>query len=692
LKESDKGVEFRHCDFDYPQKDIMTNTTINQGLPFNLDDLVNLRAIEGNRVEFKATWDEYIKPAVVRTVCAFANDLLNLNGGYIILGIEEHQGRPILPPHGLDNLDLDLVQKKIYEACYRIQPVFQPVLFPAWYQGKSILVIWVPGSDNRPHQAPEDVTRQGSSLKYYIRQGPQSVEAKGEFLHQLMEAAAKIPFDDRKNLSARLEDLSPTLVRRFLHDIRSDLVLSGQSIDDLELYRRLRIVSVVNTHEVPKNVGLLFFNEEPDRFFSGARIEVVEFGDDAGGNLIEERGFRGPLPQQIRTALQYLDSLGGTLLQKVERRAEVERTVAYPYEAMEEAIVNAVYHRGYDAPPDPVKVYLYPDRMEIISYPGPPAGIKREDLTPGKTIPPVPARNRRIGDLLKELRLAEGRGTGIPKIQRKMQENGSPEARFDFDDERTYFRAILPVHPRYQALHALREAGHLWAIGDKEQAVAHLQRVFEKQASSGAIASQIIEYAFGLNNLDMARTALARFEKEVVRSEASQPYLTMARLLMDRDLINEASDILQRIPQVRTARENTEAAILKKRAGDLEGAHRLFAEAYAINPNDPQIIQEFAQTKIRLAKNLYGRRDSSVKKRLSREAAELLRKAIHLSDDQVRKAWCWYDLAKVLNWLREPTSEVEAAFLQAQALLPGEPRFKSAYEEWKRNADGKRRR
>lgn len=669
----------------------MTNSTVNQGLPFNLDDLVNLRAIEGNRVEFKATWDEYIKPAVIRTVCAFANDLLNLNGGYIILGIEEHQGRPLLPPRGLDDLDLDLIQKKIYEACYRIQPSFQPVLFPAWYQDKSILVIWVPGSDNRPHQAPEDIARQGSPLKYFVRQGPQSVEARGEFLRQLMEAAAKIPFDDRKNLTARLEDLSPTLVRRFLHDIRSDLALSGQSIDDLGLYRKLRIVSSVNAHEVPKNVGLLFFNEEPDRFFPGARIEIVEFGDDAGGNLIEERVFRGPLPQQIKTTLQYLDGLGGTLLQKVDRRAEVERTVAYPYEAMEEAIVNALYHRGYDEPPEPVKVYLYPDRMEIISYPGPSPGIKREHLTLNQTVPPVPARNRRIGEFLKELRLAEGRGTGIPKIQRKMQENGSPEARFDFDDERTYFRAILPVHPRYQALHALREAAHLWATGDKKQAIAHLQRAFRSLPSSGAIASQIIEYAFGLSDLDLARNVLTRFEKEPGGSEASQPYLTMARLLMDRDLTDEASGILKRIPQVRTARESTEAAILKKRAGDLEGAHRLFAEAYAINSNDPQIIQEFAQTKIRLAKKLRERRDLGVKKRLSREAAELLRKAIHLSDDLVRKAWCWYDLAKVLDLLREPTSEVEAAFLQALALLPGEPRFKSGYQEWKRRANANQR-
>ena len=109
-------------------------------------------------------------------------------------------------------------------------------------------------------------------------------------------------------------------------------------------------------------------------------------------------------------------------------------------------------------PAEPVKVYLYPDRMEVISYPGPVPGIQPSYFKSGEALPPVAARNRRIGDFLKELRLAEKRGSGIPKIQRQMRQNGSPEARFDFDETRTYFRTILPVHPRYLVLHALREA------------------------------------------------------------------------------------------------------------------------------------------------------------------------------------------------------------------------------------------
>ncbi len=447
-------------------------------LPFNVEDLINARTIEGNRIEFKSTWSEPVKDAVIRSVCAFANDLLNLNGGYILIGFEDIHGKPVIPPHGLEEFDLESIQKEIRGKCRRIQPEYQPVLFPVYYQNKPILIIRAPGGDNRPYMAPEKISKKNTDFHYYIRQGPETVKAQGELMRQLMELAAKIPHDDRRNPEARIEDISPMLVRRFLFDVGSSLSANNLHNDERELYRRLRIVSSVNSHEVPRNAGLLFFNEDPDKFFPGARVEVVNFDDDAGGNFIEERIFKGPLPLQIKNALDYLDSLGGAFIRKIRGQAEAERIVPFPYAAMEEAIVNAVYHRSYNGPYEPVKVYIYPDRMEITSYPGPMPGIELKHFYHGHYFPQVPARNRRIGDFLKELRLAEGRGTGIPKIKREMQKNGSPEAIFDFDEQRTYFRVILPVHPRYREIHAIRETAQLWVAGDKKQALEHLKRAY----------------------------------------------------------------------------------------------------------------------------------------------------------------------------------------------------------------------
>lgn len=47
---------------------------------------------------------------------------------------------------------------------------------------------------------------------------------------------------------------------------------------------------------------------------------------------------------------------------------------------------------------------------------------------------------------MKELDLTEGRATGISTIQQKLQENGSPRATIETDEERTYFLIDIPCN------------------------------------------------------------------------------------------------------------------------------------------------------------------------------------------------------------------------------------------------------
>ncbi|MDP6155242.1 MAG: ATP-binding protein [Candidatus Thermoplasmatota archaeon] len=175
-------------------------------------------------MEYKSSWTKHIKNAVIRTICAFGNDFHNLNGGYIILGIIDKQGRPVLPPQGLDRFDLEKIQQEIRVSCKRIIPEYQPIMWPTEYREKSILIIQVPGGDTRPYKAPSEVNKRGSKYFYYIRIGAETIKAKNNLQTQLMELAAKVPFDDRQNLETMIEDISPILVRRFLRNIQSELI------------------------------------------------------------------------------------------------------------------------------------------------------------------------------------------------------------------------------------------------------------------------------------------------------------------------------------------------------------------------------------------------------------------------------------------------------------------------------------
>lgn len=64
-------------------------------LPINIDDVLHGQIVEWERLEFKQGWNP---EAVLHTMCAFANDFHNLGGGYILIGVAENQGQPVLPP------------------------------------------------------------------------------------------------------------------------------------------------------------------------------------------------------------------------------------------------------------------------------------------------------------------------------------------------------------------------------------------------------------------------------------------------------------------------------------------------------------------------------------------------------------------------------------------------------------------
>ena len=79
-------------------------------LPINIDHLLRQRSIEGERIEYKAGWNPQ---SVLHTICAFANDFHNLGGGYVVLGVEEQNGRPTLPPKGIRPDTIDAIQNEL---------------------------------------------------------------------------------------------------------------------------------------------------------------------------------------------------------------------------------------------------------------------------------------------------------------------------------------------------------------------------------------------------------------------------------------------------------------------------------------------------------------------------------------------------------------------------------------------------
>ncbi len=112
------------------------------------------------------------------------------------------------------------------------------------------------------------------------------------------------------------------------------------------------------------------------------------------------------------------------------------------------AVVNALYHRDYQEY-EAVEISVQPHEISILSYSGPDRSISADALKSAQYLQARRYRNRRLGDFLKELKLSEGRATGIPTIQDELKRNGSPKAIIETDQERSFFLIRIPCHPDF---------------------------------------------------------------------------------------------------------------------------------------------------------------------------------------------------------------------------------------------------
>ncbi len=420
-------------------------------LPININELINGHIVEWERIEFKEGWNP---EAILHTLCAFANDINNWGGGYIVIGIKEKNGKPVFPPSGLHQSQIDAMQKKLLELCHKVIPHYFPVAVPLVFQKKHILILWCPGGDTRPYKSPQVLSEKSPQI-YYVRRFSSTVKANHSEELQLMQLASKVPFDDRINHNAQLKDLKLSLIRSFLSEIKSELYDAADTIPFSELCEQMQIARGPIEYIKPLNVGLLLFNENPDKFFRGAKIELVEYADEEGDKFTE-KSFTGPIQTQLRDALQYIKNIViKEQVKKIAGKAEANRFFNYPYSAIEEGLANAIYHRSYEEQ-STIEINVHYDRLEILSFPGPIPPVDNEQLKK-QIVVARNYRNRRIGDFLKELHLTEGRSTGIPKIRKAMAKNGSPPPIFETDADKTYFLITLPAHPEFARL--LKEKG-----------------------------------------------------------------------------------------------------------------------------------------------------------------------------------------------------------------------------------------
>ncbi|MDB9454160.1 helix-turn-helix domain-containing protein [Dolichospermum circinale] len=171
---------------------------------FNID-LKELARRESEQVEWKENGDDIkIAEGIVKTISAFANDIANVGGGYVVCGakeIKDEHGFPKIQYTGLSANKLKEVELKVTKYC---QNYVDPAIIPRIVEienpenNSTRILVFVVLRTRHAH-----IYRDGETSKYYVRISRETKEARNGVLRQLLTEKQEIEyFDKRTNTRA----------------------------------------------------------------------------------------------------------------------------------------------------------------------------------------------------------------------------------------------------------------------------------------------------------------------------------------------------------------------------------------------------------------------------------------------------------------------------------------------------------
>ena len=345
-----------------------------------------------------------VRDEVARYVAAFAN----AEGGVLILGIEDdhtlsgHQ----LPPAALQTL-LAVPQA-------RCEPPL-PQGFLVQHDGHELVVFDIPSTDG-----PVQVTGDG----FPLRMGDQTVDSSESKILAL-KLQGLVESHESRPSALKLADLNSEL----LAQARRGAGLESLSDADYLLKRKLadRRGSELVLRQAAE---LLFARLGPDHPNAGVRVFRVvgtERRHGATHNVEERPRIEGNLPEVWQEAVNVI---GGLMRQPSRLVGNRFQAVSeYPRFSWQEALLNAIAHRDYSLQGNCIEVWLFDDRMEVVSPGGLLPELNLQELLSRKRV--HCSRNPRLMRTLVDLGLTRDQGEGIPRMFAEMEDAFLPAPRIE---------------------------------------------------------------------------------------------------------------------------------------------------------------------------------------------------------------------------------------------------------------------
>jgi ATP-dependent DNA helicase RecG len=324
---------------------------------------------ESHNTEYKQKWNDDCLKAI--------SAMANTNGGILYIGLDD-RGNPV---------ELRNTKKLLEDIPNTVRNKLNilPSVELDVNAGHKIIRITI-----QPSSSP--VSFKG---KYYLRSGSTVQELRGKELSDFLLRKTGTSWDDGIEEHCEVREIDQSTIVEFKRLAVDRLPGIVNENDPSMILDKLNLVQT----NLLKRAAVLLFASNPQRFYSHGVIKIGKFRTD--------------------TDIQTTDIVNGNLFQQVE----------YPYEALREAIINALIHRDYRGFSQ-IQIRVYSNKMIIMNEGGLPPEITIEDLKRNHLSKP---RNKLLANVFYFAGYIEAWGRGTLKIVEKCRDQGLPEPEFHND-------------------------------------------------------------------------------------------------------------------------------------------------------------------------------------------------------------------------------------------------------------------
>lgn len=401
---------------------------------WTISDLIALG--EGFTTEFKQS----LPSDLGREICAFAN----ATGGVILIGVDD-------AGTVLGVQDHNRLKSQVQSVARSADP---PVAVEVESEGE-VLRVTVPEQHGKPYSFRG---------RFFMREGATCQQLSRDEIRDFFFKEGLIRLDETP-CNAFDPSVEITSVRwaEFAQHAGIDPEMSPIAVlENLHLVKDARM-----TH-----AGAWLLADDITRFTLQASVTCAVFRGSAKTHILDRKEFRGNLYAIYKEVMAYFQAkLNSALIPNAQGRDE---RLELPESALREALVNAIAHRDYRSTAN-VQVYIFQDRVEIVTPGGLPAGMREEDLG-SRSVP----RNPLLFSMLYRMRLVEQIGSGIRRIHDSCREHGVAEPAINVSPDWvtvTFPRPVEAATPHvtpHETPHVAPHVGRLIAVLQGEMSRAEL--------------------------------------------------------------------------------------------------------------------------------------------------------------------------------------------------------------------------